>query len=70
MNQEKKLSASDKSIEGFNIGINCGEVAGQIIFNCHVHLISRRSGDVESPEGGIRNVISGKGSYRKKMNEG
>ena len=70
LNQEKKLSASDKSIEGFNIGINCGEVAGQTIFHCHVHLIPRRSGDVESPEGGIRNVISGKGSYRKKMNEG
>jgi len=53
----------DSTIEGFNIGMNCGEVAGQTVFHCHVHLIPRRRGDVENPRGGIRHVIAGKGGY-------
>ena len=61
--QRQLLQRSDKSIEGFNIGMNCGEVAGQTIFHCHVHLIPRRKGDVENPRGGIRHVIAGKGLY-------
>ena len=64
MTQEKKrLQSADTTIEGFNIGMNCGEVAGQTQFHCHVHLIPRRSGDVANPRGGVRHVISGKGSY-------
>jgi ATP adenylyltransferase len=55
--------ASDKTVEGFNIGINCGEVAGQTIMHCHVHLIPRRRGDVEQPRGGVRGVIPGKASW-------
>jgi ATP adenylyltransferase len=61
--QKEFLQKSDKSIEGFNIGMNCGEVAGQTIFHCHVHLIPRRNGDVENPRGGVRHVIPGKGYY-------
>lgn len=53
----------DKSITGFNIGINNGESAGQTIFHCHIHLIPRRTGDVENPRGGVRHVITGKGNY-------
>ena len=33
--------------DGYNIGINCGEVAGQTIFHVHVHLIPRYDGDME-----------------------
>ncbi len=61
--QKELLQKSDNTIEGFNIGINCGEVAGQTIFHCHVHLIPRRRGDVENPRGGVRHVIAGKGFY-------
>lgn len=43
--------------------MNCGEVAGQTIFYCHIHLIPRRQGDVNDPTGGVRNIIPGKGSY-------
>jgi ATP adenylyltransferase len=50
-------------VEGFNVGVNDGEVAGQTIFHCHLHLIPRRGGDVEDPAGGVRNVIPGKGAY-------
>jgi ATP adenylyltransferase len=60
------LQAKDSSIEGFNIGMNCGEVAGQTIFHCHVHLIPRRKGDVENPRGGVRHIIAGKGFYEDK----
>jgi ATP adenylyltransferase len=53
----------DQEIEGFNIGVNNGETAGQSIFHCHIHLIPRRPGDVEKPRGGVRHVIPGKGLY-------
>ena len=60
---EKIKLQKDKSIEGFNIGVNCGEAAGQTVFHCHIHLIPRRKGDVKNPRGGVRHVISGKGDY-------
>lgn len=59
----EKILASDNQVEGFNIGLNCGAVAGQTIFHCHTHLIPRRYGDVENPRGGVRHLIPGKGSY-------
>jgi diadenosine tetraphosphate (Ap4A) HIT family hydrolase len=57
------IHESDESVKGFNIGANAGEVAGQTIFHCHIHLIPRRNGDVENPRGGVRHVIPGKGNY-------
>ncbi|QST02659.1 HIT family protein (plasmid) [Pontibacillus sp. ALD_SL1] len=41
--------------DGFNIGWNCGEEAGQSVFHAHCHLIPRYKGDVDKPKGGIRN---------------
>jgi len=41
--------------EGYNLGINHGEAAGQTIKHLHIHLIPRYKGDVENPRGGIRN---------------
>jgi len=61
--QKKQLDKTDKSIKGYNIGMNCGEVAGQTIFHCHIHLIPRRKDDVKNPRGGVRNIIDGKGDY-------
>lgn len=55
--------SSDPSIAGFNLGANVGRVAGQTIFHCHIHLIPRRTGDVENPRGGVRHLIPGKGTY-------
>jgi diadenosine tetraphosphate (Ap4A) HIT family hydrolase len=55
--------AEDDTVEGFNIGWNCGEVAGQTVFHAHVHLIPRRKDDVENPRGGVRHIIDGKGEY-------
>ena len=58
-----EMLAQDPRVEGFNIGANCGEVAGQTIFHCHIHLIPRRKGDDPNPRGGVRAVIDGKKSY-------
>jgi diadenosine tetraphosphate (Ap4A) HIT family hydrolase len=49
--------------QGFNIGVNCGEAAGQSIFHAHIHIIPRYMGDVPSPRGGVRNIIPGRGNY-------
>lgn len=49
--------------DGFNIGINDGKAAGQTIFHLHVHVIPRYIGDVEHPEGGIRNILSSEVRY-------
>ena len=57
------IELEDPTVSGFNIGINCGEDAGQTIFHCHVHLIPRRKGDVKEPRGGIRHLIPEKGCY-------
>lgn len=59
----QEIMANDPTVEGFNIGMNAGEVAGQTIFHCHIHLIPRRKGDVENPRGGVRHLIPGKGFY-------
>ena len=59
----KHLCATHPDVSGFNVGINCGEAAGQTIFHCHVHLIPRRAGDVANPRGGVRGVIAGKQDY-------
>jgi ATP adenylyltransferase len=61
--ERERLLKLDKTITGFNIGMNCGEDAGQTIFHCHIHLIPRRLGDVENPKGGVRGVIASKQSY-------
>lgn len=49
--------------DGYNIGINVGEVAGQTIPHCHIHVIPRYNGDVEDPQGGIRGCIPDKMKY-------
>jgi diadenosine tetraphosphate (Ap4A) HIT family hydrolase len=61
--QRKILKSKDKSITGFNVGVNCGEDAGQSIFHVHVHLIPRRKGDMKNPKGGVRGVIPKKQNY-------
>jgi diadenosine tetraphosphate (Ap4A) HIT family hydrolase len=58
-----EIMDADSSVDGFNIGMNSGESAGQTIFHCHIHLIPRRTGDVENPRGGVRHLIPGKGNY-------
>lgn len=54
-------------VEGVNVGVNDGVMAGQTIGHAHVHLIPRRSGDVPDPRGGVRWVVPDRAAY---WNEG
>lgn len=49
--------------DGFNVGINYGQPAGQTVMWPHIHMIPRRNGDMEDPRGGVRHVIPDKGNY-------
>jgi diadenosine tetraphosphate (Ap4A) HIT family hydrolase len=70
--QEAVMDAINHGIEqvkagewdGFNIGFNYGEAAGQTVPWPHVHLIPRRTGDVADPVGGVRHTIPGRGNYK------
>lgn len=55
--------------DGFTIGLNDGEAAGQTVPHAHVHVIPRYRGDVPDPRGGIRWVIPERAAYwpRKKL---
>ena len=57
------ITKKDKTVTGFNIGMNNGEDAGQTVFHCHVHLIPRRKGDIKNPRGGVRGIIPEKKDY-------
>ena len=56
----------DQTVKAFNIGSNAGKISGQSILHCHFHLIPRREGDVENPQGGVRSVIPNKQYYKRK----
>ena len=49
--------------DGFNVGMNCGEAAGQTVMHFHCHVIPRYSGDMADPRGGVRGVIPEKQAY-------
>jgi diadenosine tetraphosphate (Ap4A) HIT family hydrolase len=61
-----EVELKDESVKGFNIGTNIGKISGQSILHCHIHLIPRREGDVENPQGGVRSVIPLKQHYKRK----
>ena len=63
---KNEILTKDQSVKGFNLGTNIGKVSGQSILHCHFHLIPRREGDVENPQGGVRSVIPNKQHYKRK----
>ncbi len=40
--------------DGYNVGIDDGEAAGQTVPHLHLHLIPRYAGDLEEPRRGVR----------------
>ena len=62
---KKEIIKKDPSVKGFNLGTNIGKVSGQSILHCHLHLIPRRKGDVDNPQGGVRSVIPNKQHYKR-----
>ena len=62
---KKEIINKDPLVKGFNLGTNIGIVSGQSILHCHFHLIPRREGDVDNPQGGVRSVIPNKQHYKR-----
>ncbi len=62
---EAAKRAIDKKHEpdGYNIGVNSWEAAGQTVLHLHVHLIPRYTGDEEDPRGGVRKLYPDKAGY-------
>ncbi len=63
---KNKINSDDNTVGGFNIGANSERIAGQSILHCHIHLIPRREGDVDNPQGGVRSVIPSRQHYVRK----
>lgn len=59
----KSLIVSEFQPDGYNIGMNCGEAAGQTVPHFHCHVIPRYKGDVDNPRGGVRHSRPGFGYY-------
>ena len=60
LREAHQLARREHSPDGFNIGVNVGQAAGQSRMHVHVHLIPRYLGDVPDPKGGVRCVLAGK----------
>jgi len=58
-----RIGGEDRTVTGFNVGVNAGESAGQTIAHAHIHLIPRRDADTPRPKGGVRGVIPEKMAY-------
>lgn len=63
LNKVKEVVSKRNHPDGFNVGINVGEKAGQTVHHVHIHLIPRYNGDVDDPSGGVRGVIPDKKKY-------
>ena len=63
MDEAKEALDREFSPDGYNIGINDGEAAGQTVMHLHLHLIPRYKGDMEDPRGGVRWIFPEKAKY-------
>ncbi len=63
MNEAKTGIEAEHQPDGYNIGCNNGEPAGQSVFHLHIHIIPRYVGDVENPKGGVRWVVPKSATY-------
>jgi diadenosine tetraphosphate (Ap4A) HIT family hydrolase len=59
LREAQQLVKAKHSPDGYNIGVNIGQAAGQSRMHVHVHLIPRYLGDVANPKGGVRCVLAG-----------
>lgn len=63
LDKAKEIVEYKYNPDGYNIGMNLGESAGQTVMHLHVHLIPRYVGDVANPRGGVRGVIPERKNY-------
>ena len=57
VDEAKKLLDAKYHPDGYNVGVNCGQVAGQSVPHVHIHVIPRYVGDTKFPIGGVRGVV-------------
>jgi diadenosine tetraphosphate (Ap4A) HIT family hydrolase len=48
---KRDLDGATPRPDGYNVGFNAGEAAGQTVMHLHVHVIHRHRGDVPDPRG-------------------
>lgn len=60
---KEQLDREQPTPDGYNIGFNVGEAAGQTVMHLHVHVIPRYRGDMDDPRGGVRGVIPERQKY-------
>ncbi|HEY6094592.1 MAG TPA: HIT family protein [Gallionellaceae bacterium] len=63
LEKARQMLDAEMKPDGYNIGINDGQAAGQTVPHLHIHLIPRYRGDREDPRGGIRWIIPEKAVY-------
>ncbi|MGA9575187.1 MAG: HIT family protein [Lysobacterales bacterium] len=66
VDEMKSIIDKEFKPDGYNVGVNIGETAGQSIPHLHIHMIPRYKGDMENPRGGVRGVIPHKQKYARK----
>jgi len=67
LDSAKQTLDHEENPDGYNIGINNGQAAGQTVPHLHIHLIPRSNGDCEDPRGGIRWIFPEKADYWSKL---
>lgn len=63
LDEAKAILDREHRPDGYNIGINDGEAAGQTVMHVHLHIIPRYLGDKDDPRGGIRWMLPEKAAY-------
>jgi diadenosine tetraphosphate (Ap4A) HIT family hydrolase len=63
LDESKAMLDREYKPDGYNIGINSGQAAGQTIMHLHLHIIPRYVGDTSDPRGGIRWIFPQKAAY-------
>jgi diadenosine tetraphosphate (Ap4A) HIT family hydrolase len=61
---KQDLEIAFGQVDGWNLGVNVGEAAGQTVFHVHLHVVPRYAGDVEDATGGVRGNMPGEANYR------